>query len=591
MDSLHAKVGGDPLDSPRADYIVRAMPGPPPTSAIGPWSEPELPAFEVREGESLAAAVERDLEDCIARHGEFPAIERYRATVDPALHSESAERIVLAAFDASPRFRRELADGWRGRYPAWSTAIDRGVAVAVLSDDDDPEVAVDGAPIRIGAPLDDGAGRYELLGLLGRGASGSVYRAADRALSQCGAPVEVALKIVPCAPSMVEALLREAGAARAISDSGVARVLDAASLARASLGARAADTLGLDAAGIAIATELIDGVPLFIWKALHPERSHGECERLISRVEAALLACHAKGIAHGDLSPANILVERDGSPRVVDFGHASWSIGERAGRANGAEVDAAAPAPELERQFARDHARVSALRAWLVRDLRDGRARNAARRRRQVGAAVALLVATMTLVVWAMREPARDPSASQESAASDGFASIFGQELDGEPELALALRELLVSGMLTSLTEERATALARALRAEAGAIATDAVVSRSQQTRLLAAATLSLAVGEAQWAAPLAVLAAQCDVRDETRLRVAQAIADIARSASMEQGSGAFARTSLERLSETVPVDGLRFLLESIERQGVPGPLGADSGEAPAGASRASSQR
>jgi hypothetical protein len=94
------------------------------------WQREPLAAFMPAAGESLADAVARDLDEQIARAAEFPTPARYLDAVDPARDRDIAMSIVLAAFDAAPRFRRELAASWRAGYPAWSDAIERAVALA-----------------------------------------------------------------------------------------------------------------------------------------------------------------------------------------------------------------------------------------------------------------------------------------------------------------------------------------------------------------------------------------------------------------------------------------------------------------------------
>lgn len=68
-----------------------------------------------------------------------------------------------------------------------------------------------------------------------------------------------------------------------------------------------------------ILMELIDGGPL---KKLldEEERSWTEFRRLAEGILSGLAAAHAAGIIHSDLSPANILLTGDGTPKLVDFG-------------------------------------------------------------------------------------------------------------------------------------------------------------------------------------------------------------------------------------------------------------------------------
>lgn len=148
-------------------------------------------------------------------------------------------------------------------------------------------------------------GRYELLGLLGRGGMAVVYRARDTRLGR-----EVALKI-PKLPSegskiVIERFEREARLAATIRHPNVCPVHD---------------------------VDEVDGVP-FLTMARIEGVSLGEMEKvsaswgrgakwsaaLVARVASALAEAHRLGIVHRDLKATNILIDERGEPIVTDFG-------------------------------------------------------------------------------------------------------------------------------------------------------------------------------------------------------------------------------------------------------------------------------
>ncbi|MDR1635282.1 MAG: serine/threonine protein kinase [Bifidobacteriaceae bacterium] len=180
-------------------------------------------------------------------------------------------------------------------------------------------------------PIGTELGGYVLAGVLGSGASGTVYRARDAE----GLPV--ALKLLhpnsAADPASRKRLRREVAAQRAIRSPFVAQVVDAE----------------LDGAEAFIVTELVEGVSLARDIAVEGPWGPEQLACLARDLDWALSAVHAAGVLHRDVKPSNVVLNKTGRPVLIDFGIAQDS---GAGRLTAAGLVAGTPgfvSPELLR--------------------------------------------------------------------------------------------------------------------------------------------------------------------------------------------------------------------------------------------------
>ena len=145
-------------------------------------------------------------------------------------------------------------------------------------------------------------GHYDVLGALGAGGMGEVYRARDTRLSR-----DVAIKVLPDAVAQdAERLARFEREARTLASLNHPHIAQIHGL-EVSDGVRA------------IVMELVEGETLasrLARGALPP----AEALAVARQIAEALEAAHEHGIVHRDLKPANILVSDDGTVKVLDFG-------------------------------------------------------------------------------------------------------------------------------------------------------------------------------------------------------------------------------------------------------------------------------
>jgi Tol biopolymer transport system component len=163
-------------------------------------------------------------------------------------------------------------------------------------------------------------GAYEVIGVIGHGGMGEVYRARDHRLQR-----DVALKVLPAAlsrdPDRLARFAREARTLAALSHPNIAIIYD----------------LEEDGERRALVMELVDGATLadrVTQGALPIDEAIHVALQIADGVEAA----HEQGIIHRDLKPANVKIRPDGTVKVLDFGLAKALL-----RADAVPADAAHP--------------------------------------------------------------------------------------------------------------------------------------------------------------------------------------------------------------------------------------------------------
>jgi tetratricopeptide (TPR) repeat protein/predicted Ser/Thr protein kinase len=144
-------------------------------------------------------------------------------------------------------------------------------------------------------------GRFVVTGRLGVGGMGEVYAANDGELRR-----RVALKVMRARrrPQGGPGLQQEAQAMARLQHANVVTVYDVGRL---------------ETGEEFVAMELVDGGSLRQWLAAQ-ERSPREILRVFIAAGRGLWAAHQAGIVHRDFKPDNVLVGKDGSVRVADFG-------------------------------------------------------------------------------------------------------------------------------------------------------------------------------------------------------------------------------------------------------------------------------
>ncbi len=151
-------------------------------------------------------------------------------------------------------------------------------------------------------------GPYRILGPIGAGSMGQVYRARDARLRR-----DVAVKIVPESlartPIALQRFEQEAQAVAALSHPNIVTIFD----------------VGREGPLRYLVMELIEGETLRrrLGSGALPVRAAVE---LALQVARGLAEAHDKGLVHRDLKPENLLLARDGRVKILDFGLARLAV-------------------------------------------------------------------------------------------------------------------------------------------------------------------------------------------------------------------------------------------------------------------------
>jgi serine/threonine protein kinase/tetratricopeptide (TPR) repeat protein len=147
------------------------------------------------------------------------------------------------------------------------------------------------------------AERYDVLGLLGQGGMGSVYRAHDRELDEIVA-LKFLRKELAGSAAMLERFRAEVRITRKITHANIARTFD----------------IGEHQGEKFFTMEYVDGEPLSTTLAREGQLSWSRTIEIGLALCSGLAAAHDAGIIHRDLKPSNVLMGRDGRVVISDFG-------------------------------------------------------------------------------------------------------------------------------------------------------------------------------------------------------------------------------------------------------------------------------
>ena len=147
------------------------------------------------------------------------------------------------------------------------------------------------------------AERYQIIEELGKGGMGRVYKVLDKEVN-----AKVALKLIKSEiasdKKTIERFRNELKVARDIAHKNVCRMYD----------------LGKEEGAYYITMEYVSGEDLKSFIRRSGIISVGKAISIANQVCEGLLEAHRLGVVHRDLKPQNIMIDKDGNARIMDFG-------------------------------------------------------------------------------------------------------------------------------------------------------------------------------------------------------------------------------------------------------------------------------
>ena len=221
--------------------------------------------------------------------------------------------LLLVALRMEQAFiRNQETIGWESQLSALGFIVSLAVGYLVLLVVQPPALpAGSKAPVRA-APAADRIGKYEIRGVLGRGAMGTVHDGWDPAIGR-----RVAIKTIQLHDDATDndetdlgglnsaaRFRREAQAAGRLLHPNIVSVFDYGEIE-----------------GTAhIVMEFVDGQTLSSWLSTQRRPPLADVMRIMYDVLIGLAYCHELALIHRDIKPANIMLTRNGRAKIADFG-------------------------------------------------------------------------------------------------------------------------------------------------------------------------------------------------------------------------------------------------------------------------------
>ncbi|MFO0904524.1 MAG: protein kinase [Pirellulales bacterium] len=254
--------------------------------------------------------------------GEPPPIEAFLEQVPAEDQAALLEELLPLDMAYRRQHNAELtADGYSQLCPKFGSLVSEHLRTRVArgetaSQSDTSPQGLDQVRWLEEQPFDD----YELLGEIGRGGMGVVYKARQRSLERIVA-IKTLLAGFEATPKSIERFLSEARLAATLHHPGIVPIYEVG-----------------ECGGVQFfSMEFVEGQSLSAWVQAEGSTPRRIAE-LVGQVAQIVHFAHERGVIHRDLKPSNIIVDASGRVRVMDFGLAKRMVDATPSRTLAGEI-------------------------------------------------------------------------------------------------------------------------------------------------------------------------------------------------------------------------------------------------------------
>ena len=211
---------------------------------------------------------------------------------------QNVREVLAEALELKPEDRLKFLD----RVCSSDSSLRREVERLLSSSDEARSNFLESSTLRVTLTPGTKLGDYEVLGLIGAGGMGEVYRARDMRLRR-----DVAIKVLPSSvlhdPERLRRFEQEARATATLNHPNILAIFH----------------MGTYEGAPYLVSELLDGATLRdqLLRGPMPVRKAVDYSVQIAH---GLAAAHAKGVVHRDLKPENLFITSEGRAKILDFG-------------------------------------------------------------------------------------------------------------------------------------------------------------------------------------------------------------------------------------------------------------------------------